>query len=57
MTDENGTRLRERVWIEKWDKESDPPRLVETLFVENGKVISVTPGEDADGVDIQPLDQ
>jgi hypothetical protein len=51
MTDENGTRLRERVWIEKWDKESDPPRLVETLFVENGKVISVTPGEDADGVD------
>lgn len=38
--DEQGPRLRERVWLEKWDKTVDPPRLIEEIFVEDGRVIS-----------------
>lgn len=37
--DEQGPRLRERIWVEKWDKSVDPPVLIEEVFVENGRVI------------------
>lgn len=30
---------RERVWVEKVDKTTDPPTVVERLFVENGVVV------------------
>jgi hypothetical protein len=32
--DKTGTKLRERVWIDKFDHDTDPPRLVETVFRE-----------------------
>lgn len=37
--DAQGPRLRERIWLEKWDKTVDPPVLVEEIFVEDGKII------------------
>lgn len=34
--------VRERIWVTKLDHSTDPPREVETVFIENGEVIEVT---------------
>lgn len=40
MNDRASAKVRERVFVEKFDHETDPPRHVETVVVENGQVIS-----------------
>jgi hypothetical protein len=46
-TDLNAPRLRERIWIEKFDHTGDVPRLIETVAVEDGRLVSVVRPEPA----------
>lgn len=40
MSEESiGPNIRERLWIEKFDHDEDPPRLIESVFVENGVIV------------------
>ena len=41
MGDVTAPRIRERVWVTKYDHSTDPPTPVEEVFVENGVVRSV----------------
>ena len=38
MADKAGLPLRERVWITIVDHEQEPPRPVEEIFIENGRI-------------------
>lgn len=50
--DHAGARLRERIWVTKFDHTVDPPRPIEEVFIENGVVMSVTPlSPDTDDAD------
>lgn len=42
MEDRSRTGVRERIWVTKFDHETDPPAPVEEVFIENGTVVSVT---------------
>ena len=50
MRDDSRTKVRERVWVTKIDHEQDPPRVVEKVMVENGRVVAreVSYGEEAE---------
>lgn len=45
--DQTAPGVRERFWVEKFDHSTDPPQLVETVFIENGVVQSVEKHDDA----------
>lgn len=47
MSDKSAPQVRERMWVEKFDHTVDPPRLEETVFIENGEVVGVTRHDDA----------
>lgn len=42
--DKSGMGVRERVWVDKVDKDGDAPVLVERVALENGRVVEVLPG-------------
>lgn len=46
MSDASKPQLRERLWVEKFDHDVDPPRKVETVFIENGKVVETIVHDD-----------
>ena len=48
-TDLDGMIVRERVTIEKVDVSGETPRLIETLILEDGHVVSVQKPERRDG--------
>lgn len=39
MSDAAAASLRERLWIVKVDHETDPPTVVEEVFIENGVIM------------------
>lgn len=43
MEDLSGISMRTRAWITKYDHSVDPPRPIEEVFIENGRIVSVTP--------------
>lgn len=42
MSDTSSAKIRERIWVTKFDHATDPPTPVEEVFMENGRVVSVT---------------
>lgn len=38
MRDSAEQKVRERLWVEKFDHSTDPPTLVERRFVEDGEL-------------------
>lgn len=43
--DKASAGIRERIWVTKFDHTADPPRQVEEVFIENGRLVSVTRAE------------
>jgi hypothetical protein len=40
MSDTGQARLRERLWVEKRDHRFEPPRVVEEIALEDGRVVA-----------------
>lgn len=43
MGDKGKHEVRERIWVEKFDHSGEVPKLVETVFVESRRPLTVPP--------------
>lgn len=48
MKDTQTPQIKERIWVEKFDKTGDTPVLIETILVENGVATRIAPEPSTD---------